>query len=498
MAEQDPTLALSSQFHVFIQEGGNSPAYPYLYVGCLSLGGFQQDLGTGDPIYCPSPSVPGKFDIVETTNPPPSLPTTDITQHMSRFLTDFFWSLRKRNCEFNFFVKGSACARPDDPDDFESGILATSGKLTAFNTGAFNQLDGDGVIDITGSIQVKAFDRFLPISCGEVADSDTFSEALDGIYADTVQCGDCGEASDGCQKAYVLTSTIAASPALSSQIVHTTDGGSTWATDDITTLATKAGSALAQVGNRIVVVSNTDLAHHHKLKSTIDAGTASGWTKVSSGYVAAHGPNAIWSKNTNETYIAADGGYIYFMANPTSAVTVLSDGSATTQNLNDIRGAGQTIVAVGASNAVVVSNNNGTTWALVTGPGVGVTLRTVEVISSLIWFIGDDSGNGYYTTDGGTTWVEFTPDSSITKINKIRFVDNVVGYMTVELSGSVRLYRTKDNGNTWHYQSPYVSSLPAAEHYNFCSPCAGDYNTVLVGGLKVSPSVDGIIAIGAA
>lgn len=495
MTELDPNLAKSGQYRVFVQAGGNSPVYQYSFVGCLSLGGFQQDLGTGDPIYCPSPTVRGKFDIAGTTSPPPSLPTTDFTQHMSRALNDFWWDLRKTGCEFNMQVIGSNCASPDNPDDFDGVLIARGNKLTAFNMGQFNGLDADAVLDLTGSLQLREFDPFRPITMGESADTATFSEALDGIYADAVQCGDCGEASDGCQKAYVLTSTIAASPALSSQIVHTKDGGSTWSTDDINTLATKAGNALAQVGNRIVVVSNTDLAHHHKLKSTIDAGTASGWTRVSSGYVAAHGPNAIWSHDTGNTYIAADGGYVYKMTNPTSAVTVIADGSATTQNLYDIRGNGNTIVAVGAANAVIVSNNNGATWSLVTGPHVATVLRTVEVITSLIWWVGDDSGNLYYTVDGGTNWTEATPDSTLTKINKIRFVNEVVGFFIAELSGSNRLYRTKSNGNTWSYERPYISGLPTAENYNFVAPC--DYNTVLVGGLKTSPSTDGIIAIGA-
>jgi len=491
-------IARSAQFSVFVQEAGSSPKNPYLYAGCLTLGGLNQDLGTGDPIYCPSPDTPGQFLIVDTTSPPPTQPTTDFTQHMDRNLRDFWWSMRKRRCEFNMAIKGSDCARMDDPTDFQSKILTKKNKLTAFNTGAFHQLGEDAVIDITGSFQMRDFDRFLPLSLGEVADTSTFSEALDGIWFDKIQCGSCGEASDGCQKAYVLTSTIAASPALSSQIVYSTDGGATWATNDINTLATKAGNALSQVGTRVVVVSETDLAHHHKLQSAIDAGTVGGWTRVSGGYVVAAGPRAIWSKDTSRTYIAAAGGYIYFMANPTASVTVLTDGSVTTQDLNDIRGAGSTIVAVGDSNAVLASSNNGRTWALITGPAVGVDLRTVEVVTPNIWYVGDDGGDAWYTTDGGATWYSMTPDSSITKVNKIRFVDEIVGYMIVELSGSVRLYRTDDNGYSWYYDGNYVANLPNAAHYNFVVPCPFDYNTVLAGGLKPAASTDGIIALGSA
>lgn len=492
----DANIAKSGQFSVFVQPDGSSPANAWLYVGCLSLGGFTEDLGTGEPIYCPSSESPGQFDIVDTTSPPSSLPTTDFTQHMSRLLNDFWWGLRKRRCEFNLAVKGSNCARPDDPSDFQSKIIARKVKVTNFTTGAFHTLGEDAVIDLTGSLIMRGFDRFLPIQIGEVADTTTFSEVLNGIYADKSQCGDCGDVSDGCKKMYALTTTITASPALASQIVHSIDGGQTWTTDNINSLSTQAAKDLARVGTRIVVVSQVDNAHHYKLQSSIDANVSSGWTRVPGGYVATKGPNAIWSRNPSESFIAAQGGYIYFMSNPTSSVTVLTDGSVSVQNLNDIRGAGQTIVAVGASNAVLASYNNGRTWTLVTGPAVGIALNTIEVINKSIWFVGAANGKSFYTTNSGTTWVEFTPDALITVVNKIRFVDEIVGYMVVTLSGSTRLYRTDDTGNTWRSEAPYVNGLPqTASKYNFVTPCPNNYNTVLVGGLKTA-APDGIIAIG--
>lgn len=495
MPEQiDVNIAKSSQFSVFVQPDGSSPANPWLYIGCLSLGGFTEDLGTGEPIYCPSSESPGVFNIVDTTSPPSSLPTTDFTQHMSRLLNDFWWKLRRQKCEFNFKVKGSDCARPDDPDDFQSVIIARKAKVTNFTTGAFHSLGEDAVMDLTGSLIMRDFQRFLPVQGGEVADTSTFSEALDGIYADKTQCGNCGPISDGCQKMYVLTTTITASPALAAQVVHTIDGGKTWTTDNVNTLGVQAAKALARVGTRIVVVSNVDLAHHHKAQSSIDANTASGWTRVTAGYVATKGPNAIWSRNTNETYIAANGGYIYFMSNPTAAVTVLTDGSVSVQNLNDIRGAGRTIVAVGASNAVLVSNNDGRTWSLVTGPAVGIALNTVEVTTPTTWYIGAANGKSFYTVDAGVTWVEMTPDALITNTPKIRFVDEIVGYMVATLSASNRLYRTADNGNTWRYDGSYVSGLPSTTvtKYDFVIPCPNTYNTALLGGLKTA-GTDGII-----
>lgn len=495
MAETDINILKSGQSRIFVQPDGSSPANSYQYVGCLSFGGLQEDLGTGEPIYCPSSEVAGAFDIVDTTSPPPALPTTDFTQHMNRQLQDFWWDLRRRKCEFNAKIKNSNCARPDDPDDFESMIIMRRNKMTAFNTGAFNGLAEDAALDLTGTIQLISFDRFLPMTFGEVAENSAFSEALDGIYADKIQCGNCGTPSDGCQKSYVLTGTEAASPASPAAIVYTGDNWGTSAHDFITTLGTKTANRLAQVGQRIVVISETDEAHHYKLQSSIDDGTVAGWTRVGTGYVATKGPQAIWSKSPSETYIAAEGGYVYFMSNPAAAVTVLTDGSVTVQNLNDIRGKGRTIVAVGASNAVIVSRNGGQTWTLVVGPSVGIVLNTVEVITDDIWFVGNASGASYYTINGGTSWVVNTPDSAIAAVQRIRFVDEIVGYMVVTISGGVRVYRTADNGYSWHNDGSYVDGVPAALHYNFVAPCPSNYNVALVGGISLV-GTDGIISLG--
>src|SRR5687767_11486505 len=117
---EDVNIAKSSQYRVFVQHQGSSPNNPYEYVGCLALDGIQHDLGTGEPILCPSSEVRGQYDIVDETSPPPSLPSTGFTQHMDRFLREFWWDLRKRGCRFNLMIVGSNCARPDDPSDFQA------------------------------------------------------------------------------------------------------------------------------------------------------------------------------------------------------------------------------------------------------------------------------------------------------------------------------------------------------------------------------------------
>jgi hypothetical protein len=243
------------------------------------------------------------------------------------------------------------------------------------------------------------------------------------------------------------------------------------------------------MGNRVVVVSQATGSHHY---ATLTNGVPGTWTQVSSGYVSTKGPRAIYVKNSSAAYLAAAGGYIYFLASPGGTPTVLTDGSISTQDLNDIAGNGNTIVAVGNSNAVLVSNNGGSTFSLITGPAVGVNLSAVWLMSSQIWLVGTGTGRVYYTLNGGTTWTEIGLGIAGGVINDIRFADELVGYIAAEVGGVATVFRTTDSGNTWFNTAPHISGLPTAVRANFVYPCGR--NKVLTGGRKTVGG-DGIAAI---
>lgn len=496
---EDPNLLRLGDARVFIQGDGSSPANPFNFYGCLSLGGIQEELGEGTPVYCPSTEQRNAWDIVDTVPSQPGLPTTDFTQHASRYLTDIWWQLRKQNCKFNAQIVLGRCTSPDDIGQFDSKILLQGTRMTAFNLPEMNPLAGEGnaVGDITGSWQINSFDRYLPMLLGEKADAIVLAEVLDGVYADAVQCGDCGEPSDGCQKQFVLTLANSGSPGLSSQIAYTDDSWATSGTDDINTLGGLSGNKVAQMGQRLVVISQASNSHHYKLISSILNGTLGSWSQVSAGYVSTKGPRAIHVKAATRAFIAAAGGYIYLLTSPSAAVTVLTDGSVTTQDLNAIHGYGRTVVAVGNSNALLYSTNDGETFASKTGPEVGVALNAVWLVNDRVWWVGTANGNLYYTTNGGTTWVENTPDAALTIINDIAFVDDMVGYVAGQAGANARVYRTSTGGNTWSNESPDISGLPTAERMNFVEPCPQSYNAVLMGG-RVSVGGDGIVVNGEA
>jgi hypothetical protein len=496
MTDIDINIVQAGQARIFLQADGPSPANQFLYFGCLSLGGLTQDLGAGTPVYCPSSQVRNKWDIIDSVPSVQALPTTDFTQRMDRGLLDIWWDLRKKGCRIHGAIVLSSCGRPDDINQFDSMILLRQLRPTNFALPELNPLAGDGNVplDITGSLEMIGFDPVRSIQFGEKLDSVLLAEGLDAIYSDTIQCGECGTPSDGCQHLFILSAANSGSPGLSSQIIYSLNGGATGGSIDINTLGGLSANRIVAVGLYLVAVSQANGAHHWSLISNIEAGVTS-WTRVASGYVAGKSPRCIVSVSPTRTYIGGEGGYIYLMTDPKSAVTVLTDGSVTTQNVNDIHANGKLVLSAGDSNTLMHSPNSGETFTLKTGPEPGASLTAVWTIDKNIWWVGTGTGNLYYTVNGGTTWVEATPDPSLTVINDINFADDLVGYFAGQVGAgadAARIYRTVDTGFSWHNTTPHIIGLPSAERYNTVVAC--DYNNVLAAG-RVSAGGDGIAVI---
>lgn len=492
-ASHDTSILQLGQSRIFMQEAA-TPSQVYKYRGTVNLDGLTEPLGDVTPVYIPSSTQRNRWDIVDEVPGTPGLPTTGFTAKMLKSLRDIWWDLKERGCRFNVQIVIGDCQRPDNFADWESKILFAGARLTEFTLPSFNPLSGDdnATGDITGSLTGRALERILRIRFQQYAEDEVVAEVLDGLYYDTIQCGECGVASDGCRHVYFLTLANGGSPGLSSQIVYSIDDKATWATLDIPTLGGLSGNRMGAMGSRLVVVSEAAGSHHHILVTDADAGNTLGWVEVATGYEVTGSPRCIYVRSSELAFIGGAGGFIYKLTDPTSGVTVVSDNSLTTQRANDIGGYQDTVVSVHNNNVVLVSINGGDTFTAQTGPEVGVALNAVAVIGESTWFIGTANGHLYYTEDGGTSYTQITLDSAVTIINRIKFWDSNVGYMSVQAGASARVYRTDSCGNRWDYQNPSISGLPTVERINVVIPCG--YNEVAAGG-RVESAGDGVIAI---
>lgn len=484
------------QTRVFVQPDGSYPDAAYKFQGCLNLAESEQDLGELTPVYCPSTEQPNKWDIVDTIVSAPGLPTVDFTQRMARDLRDIWLTLAERGCEFNMIQKIFCDGRPDDFNTWDGKWLMLGGRMTARTLPQANPLSGEdnAQADLTGSITYRSLIRILRLVFGSKGESTVVSEILDGFYYDAINCGNCGATpSDGCQKQYWLAAASGGSPGLSSRIVYSVDGGATFGQLNITPLGGTDARRIAAMGQYLVGVTiNSGGGHFYSTFADIDAGTTN-FALVTSGYTTA--PRAIYAKSPSEAFIAAAGGYIFFLSEPTGTPTVLTDGSLTAQSLNDIHGHGNTIVAVGAANAVVYSINGGESFATVTGPAVAVTLNSVRVLPSGVWWVGDAAGNLWWTRNNGVTWRQKSYGSGNNNILDMWWVDSNVGYIAAATGAAGKIYSTHDAGYTWQLASSTdrrLQGVPTALRYNVVTGCG--YNVVGIGGAKTAGG-DGVIAI---
>lgn len=475
----------------------NPDELPGYLGGCLALQSLSQEKGDRTPIFCKDPSIANKYNIVDYQLGAPSLGETSIQEKLPRNVAAYVYELFQRNCPNVILNKIGNCGRPDDLSQFESILWVRGLTSTNIEFSELQSLAGESnEVTATGNANFIDFGFFYPVRLGEKADTTVVAEVLDIIYADAESCGDCGTASDGCDKIYAITRSNTGSPGLSGQLVYTTNA---WATNtgvDIQPLGGRDPSRITAVGNYLVVISETDGSLVYTLKSSI---SSTSWTRVTSGFVVGASPRAIYAQATNRVFIVGQGGYIYLATNITSGVSVSQDNSLTTQRGNDIAGIGQTVVAVHNNNVIQVSQNLGDSWSLVTGPAVGVNLTTVAVRSSQEWYVGTANGKLYYTKDAGTTWTQrnLPNQSNLLVVNRIKFsTDNPLhGVIAVEDNTRGYLYRTVSGGREWYDSTPAisVSSSATPRRFNGIALC-GD-NDINAGGLE-SGSTDGLIVAG--
>lgn len=411
-----------------------------------------------------------------------------------------------RRCPFDIQIHQGRCT---DPRDFDQGWdkirVFERARATTYSTDEVGSLTSGDNDEVTEELEVSAttYYEILPMNYAERATSTVTNEIIAVVVCDRPDCGDCGEASTGCKKVFAVSSPAKASPGLAAEVIYTDDGFVTSSDTPITTLTAGEDPDDAEcVGVNLVIVSNatTDFGIHYAATADILAGTET-WAKVTTGLVTGNYPTCISSASPRDTWMGADNGYVYFATDPTNGVSVQDAGVATTENLRGIYAySTKVVVAVGENNAVIYTLN-GEDWTSVTGPAVGVDLNCVTIRKENEWWVGDDAGSMWYTTDYGQTWTEKEfPGSGTGNIATIVFASDTVGFMAHNESTIIhpnlgRILRTISGGNTWYVAPEGTSSLPANDALNDLAVCENETNIIYAGGLA-DDGGDGIIIKG--
>lgn len=491
-------ITKASNSRVFLTKNRAGPANAPQYRGRSAAQGFTWPQGALTPVRVPSASRYGEFDIVDTIQAAQDLPTLPVMFRDNLGASDILEKVRTR-CPLDLEIHFGECR---NAEDFATGwhdghiLVVEDAHFTDYNTSVLGAIDDsvEAVVDETATFTGLDAYQIVTLQPSAQADAEVTDPIIAVVICDSISCGSCGLPSDGCEKVFALTSGVAGSPGLALEIIWSSDKGKSYNETNINSAALgDLGVALACVGERLVAVTDQDAYHYVDIDDIIN-GTDS-WTQVTTGFVAAGSPNAVVSAARDKTWFAGDLGYIYISTDITAGVTVQTAGDVVSDNLNDIHCADEVLVAVGASNAVLLSENEGASWSSITGPAVGVDLTSVEVISALVWFVGDASGDLWYTVDGGTNWTQktITGATGTDDILDIAFVNQKVGY----LARGTEVYRTISGGNSWVLSPEDTTfAFPTNTVINSIGVCSSQANLYFAGGANAS---DGVLvkAIGA-
>lgn len=486
----------SSQTRVFLIEDranpGNAPTYQALG-RALGVDWAQGDL---TPIRIPDPNAYGKFITAELQRGAEGLPTLSLESRLTADLSELL-SLTRKGCAFDIHIHAGECENPRDFNGgWQKGYIVEGALVTNYSTGELGALDSDQDTPINETLAVSGLDYYelKRLQASEIAGSQIVQEIVDVAIIDSAQCGECGITSDGCQKVFMITKSAGGSPGLPAEIIYSEDAGASVGETNVTTLgAAEEPNAIAGVGINLVVVSeDSESLHYAPLADILDGSET--WAEVTTGFVAGKGPLDIFSLSPVLTWIAAEGGYIYFTDDPTSGVEVQSSGGATIQDLNKIHAFDENnVVAVGASNSVIFTTDGGATWSSVTGPNVGVALTAVVMKSASVWLVGAADGTLWYTKNSGGTWTQQGfPGSGTGGVRDIVFATNSVGYMAHDNGTNGRILRSVDGGFSWYVLPEQAGfTVPTNDRINAVAACSEDPNVVFAGGLGDN-ATDGI------
>jgi photosystem II stability/assembly factor-like uncharacterized protein len=179
----------------------------------------------------------------------------------------------------------------------------------------------------------------------------------------------------------------------------------------------------------------------------VDIGTDNGEFVVSA--------KAAYAINQNNIWVGTDSGRIYFSASGGASWVVQEDQGIHSAAWNWVHFSDdRNGFAGGAGDVVAVTTDGGDVWSQVNATGNGGDITAGGVVDTNNFWVGTDDGEVFFTTDAGVTWEERSfsigAAGAPTLVDDIRFVDNMLGFMSVRnAAAKSTILMTRTGGYNW-------------------------------------------------
>lgn len=476
-----PFQAGSQRIYIHIDP---KPTQPILDYGLTEWGGVT--FATPDPeqILVPSRTRYNQWTRIGKVYQPEELQSVDFTTTSNGAGQDSWEDLRKLQVNFIMYntvgatIEGQSIQADDAHSWTMKGVLPDCNVVSVVPFGdAINSKSENSESLATGSIQHGNGTIVRTVGFSPIGGSAITKDIVDGVTLE--------------QKSYseffgITTNVAATEP---SEVVYVrTDRPTAGTMNDITAFGTAGlGNRCYIAGNALLVTrGETGGGHAYASLDDIRAGNGGGaFTLVTDGYNPTNEPVACAVISEGNIILVGLGGYIYRLTNLTGSATTIDAGVLTTNNLNDVDYYNNQVIAVGASNTVLVSNNGGINgWSSITGPSAGNSLDTVQVVKENQWYIGTDNGELWFAeydpVAGSATYTQVnlfgaTPSA----IQRISFYSNIFGWV---VGNGTNLFRTTSAGVRVSNKSPEFARLSTVGFTTLAGVAPVNENEVFVFG----------------
>ena len=369
----------------------------------------------------------------------------------------------------NFQVHFGDCERPDVYSEAKELYLWERCHRGDLSAGALTQISGDdSPIEI--SVPFNAELGFVPVDLSQSFLSQRTlvdTGAVNAIAPIIDDCDDISSQTYPGDVAYAFTDAGYMSTAV---VWYTTDRGNTWTSATSQPFAASenilGGIVLGSpTSHRLFAFRNADGSNPAEIAyaDVTIAGTLS-WNLVEVGSVNGQYVTAMHAVSLNRVYAVTNDGYIYKSTN--GGVTWTLKDSSSGVALNSISSlVDGTVCAVGASNTIMFSEDNGATWTSLAGPtaGSGDANTAVVITEDGTLFVGNDAGELYGSYDDGVNWTTLSIQGvTATAVDSLAAFGNQIIWLVVTTASGGKVLKSTDGGATfrvWSLATPANSGL---------------------------------------